>query len=154
MVWVGSFKQVVEEPCASGILAVRGRDEPGLENLLFPLASLLLFLGGRDVEAPGVSSRLFPLESLLGKMAPTASSPEAKLVAMSRSADAVVGTLRPNSRTRSRQVVPERNAWTISESPMLGNSVHCLEKRRMKSRRDSSGLWRQLLRSQEFPGRA
>ena len=101
MVWAGSFKHVVEEPWASGILVVRGRDEPGLENLLFPLASLLLFLGGRDVEAPGVSSRLFPLESLLGKMAPTASSPEAKLVAMSRSADAVVGTLRPNSRTRS-----------------------------------------------------
>ena len=36
---------------------------------------------------------------------------------------------------------------------MLGNSVHYLEKRRMKSRRDSSGFWRQLLRSQEFPGR-
>ena len=80
---------------------VCGRDEPSLKNLLFPLASLL-FLGGRDVEAPGVSSRLFPLESLLGKMAPTASSPEAKLVAMSRSADVVVGTLRPNSQTRSR----------------------------------------------------
>jgi len=153
MVWAGSFKHVVEEPWASRILAVCGHDEPGLENLLFPLASLL-FLGGRDVEAPGVSSRLFPLESLLGKMAPTASSPEAKLVAMSRSADVVVGTLRPNSRTRSRQVVPERNAWMISESPTLGNSVHCLEKRRMKSRRDSSGPWRQLLRSQEFPGRA
>ena len=89
----------------------------------------------------------------LVKMAPTASSPEAKLVAMSRSAAAVRGTFRPNSRTKSRQVVPERKAWTISESPTLGSSVHCLEKRRMKSRRDSSGFWRQLLRSQEFPGR-
>ena len=73
MVWAGSFKHVVEEPWASGILVVYGRDEPGLENLLFPLASLLFLGRGRDVEAPGVSSRLFPLESLLGKMAPMAS---------------------------------------------------------------------------------
>jgi len=39
------------------------------------------------------------------------------------------------------------------ESMMLGSSVHCLENRLMKSRRDSSGFCRQLLRSQEFPGR-
>ena len=62
----------------------------------------------------------------------------------------MVSMFRPNSQTRSRQEVPERKAWTTSESPTLGNSVHCLEKRRMKSRRDSSGFWRQLLRSQEF----
>ena len=49
--------------------------------------------------------------------------------------------------------MPERKAWTTSESPTLGNSVRCLEKRRMKSQRDSFGFWRQLLRSQEFPGR-
>ena len=90
--------------------------------------------------------------SLSGKMAPTASSPEAKLVAMSRSAAAEVGMFRPNSQTRSQQVVPERKAWIISELSTLGNSVHFLEKHRMKSRRDSSGTWRQLLRSQEFPG--
>ena len=40
-----------------------------------------------------------------------------------------------------------------SESVMLGSSVHCLENHLMKSRRDSSGFCRQLLRSQEFPGR-
>ena len=74
-------------------------------------------------------------------------------MAMSRSAVAEVSMFRPNSRTKSRQVVPERKDWTISKSPMLGNSVHCLEKRRMKSQRDSSSFWRQLLRSQEFPGR-
>ena len=85
--------------------------------------------------------------SLSGKMAPTASSPEAKLVAMLRSAAAKVGTFWPNSWTRSRQEVPERKAWTTSESPTLGNSVHCLENRRMKSRRDSFGFWLQLLRS-------
>ena len=88
------------------------------------------------------SSLRFPLASLSGKMAPTASLPEAKLVAMSRSVAAERGTFRPNSQTKSRQVVPERKAWMISELPMLGNSVHCLEKHRMKSRRDSSGFWR------------
>ena len=84
--------------------------------------------------------RISPLASLSGKMALTASSPEAKLVATSRSAAAEVSTFWPNSWTRSRQVVPERKAWMISESPTLGNLVHCLEKRQMKSRRDSSGF--------------
>ena len=117
----------------------------------FPRRPFFFLLGGWEAEASGASSLRLPLVSVSGKMAPIASSPEAKLVAMSRSAAAERGTLRPNSQTKSRQVVPERKAWTISESPTLGNSVHCLEKRRMKSQRDSSGFWRQLLRSQEFP---
>ena len=87
-----------------------GHDETGLEDLLLPLATLSLLLGEAGCRGPGGLVPPLPLASLLGKMAPTASSLEAKLVAMSRSADAVVGTLRPNSRTRSRQVVPERNA--------------------------------------------
>ena len=90
----------------------------------------------------GASSLRFPLALLSGKMAPIASSPEAKLVAMSRSVAAEVGTFRPSSRTRSRPEVPERKAWITSESPTLGNSVRCLEKRRMKSQRDSFGFWR------------
>jgi hypothetical protein len=40
-----------------------------------------------------------------------------------------------------------------SELVMLGNSVRCFENRRMYSRRDFPGCWRQLRRSQEFPGR-
>jgi hypothetical protein len=40
-----------------------------------------------------------------------------------------------------------------SESAMLGSSVRCFENRRMYSRRDSPGCWRQLQRSQEFLGR-
>ena len=119
----------------------------------FPWHPFFFFLEKWEGEAPEVSSLRFPFASPSGKMAPTASSLEAKLVAMSRSAAAEVGTFRPNSRTRSRQEVPERKAWTTSESPTLGNSVRCLEKRRMKSRRDLSGFWRQLLRSQELPGR-
>ena len=95
----------------------------------------------QEAEAPGALSLRFPFASSSGKMAPIVSSPEAKLVAMSRSAATEVGTFQPNSRTRSLQEVLERNAWTISELPMLGNSVHCLEKCWMKSWRDSSSFW-------------
>jgi hypothetical protein len=40
-----------------------------------------------------------------------------------------------------------------SESVTLGSSVRYFENRRMYSRRDSPGCWRQLQRSHEFPGR-
>jgi hypothetical protein len=53
------------------------------------------------------------------------------LVAMSISSLALVGVLRPNLLTRSRQVVSARNAPMTSESVMLGNSVRCFENRRM-----------------------
>jgi len=106
----------------------------------FPWRPFFFFLGRQGAEASVASSLRFPLASLSGKMAPTSSSPEAKLVAISRSATVDRGTFQPNSRTKSRQVVPERKAWTIFESSTLGNSVHCLEKRRMKSQRDSSGF--------------
>jgi hypothetical protein len=86
-------------------------------------------------------------------MAPTASSPEAKLVAMSNSTLESTGGLRPSSRTRSQQVVPSRKACTISDWAMLGSSVQRLEKRHMKSRSDSPGFWVHARRSQEFPGR-
>ena len=148
VVRAGFLKHVVERPRAfgaSGILAFCGHDQISLQDLLLPQAPLFLSLGEVGGWALGASSLRLPLVS--GKMAPIASSPEVKLVAMSRSTAAERGTFRPNSRTKSRQVVLERKAWTISESPTLGNSVHCLEKRRMKSRRDSSGFWRQLLRS-------
>jgi hypothetical protein len=74
-------------------------------------------------------------------------------VAMSINSLALVGVLRPSLLTRSRQVVPARNAPMTSESVMLGNSVHCFENRQMYSRRDSPGYKRQLRRSHEFPGR-
>jgi hypothetical protein len=73
-------------------------------------------------------------------------------VAMSINSLALVGVLRPSLLTRSRQVVPARNAPMTSESVMLGNSVRCLENRRMYSRRDSPGCWRKLQKSHEFPG--
>jgi hypothetical protein len=74
-------------------------------------------------------------------------------VAMSISSLALVRVLRPSLLTRSRQVVPARNAPMTSKSVMLGNSVHCFENRRKYSHRDSLGCWRQLRRSHEFLGR-
>jgi hypothetical protein len=72
---------------------------------------------------------------------------------MSINSLALVGVLRPSLLTRSRQVVPARNAPMTSESVMLGSSMCCFENRRMYSRWDSPGCWRQLQRSHEFPGR-
>jgi hypothetical protein len=72
---------------------------------------------------------------------------------MSINSLALVGVLRPSLLTRSRQVVPARNAPMTSESVMLGNSMHCFENHQMYSRRDSPGCWRQLRRSHEFLGR-
>jgi hypothetical protein len=74
-------------------------------------------------------------------------------VAMSINSLALVGVLHPSLLTRSRHVVPARNAPMTSESVMLGSSVRCFENRRMYSLRDSPGCWRQLQRSHEFPGR-
>jgi hypothetical protein len=74
-------------------------------------------------------------------------------VAMSINLLALVGVLRPSLLTRSRQVVPARNAPMTSESVMLGSSARCFENRRMYSHRDSPGCWRQLWRSHEFLGR-
>jgi hypothetical protein len=65
-------------------------------------------------------------------------------VAMFINSLALVGVLRPSLLTRSRQVVPARNAPMTSESMMLDNSVHCFENRRMYSHKDSPGYWRQL----------
>jgi hypothetical protein len=58
-------------------------------------------------------------------------------VVMSINSLALVGVLRPSLLTRSRQVVPARNAPLTSESVMLGSSVRCFENHQMYSRRDS-----------------
>jgi hypothetical protein len=53
------------------------------------------------------------------------------MVAMSISSLALMGVLRPSLLTRSRQVVPARNAPMASESVALGSLVRCFENRRM-----------------------
>jgi hypothetical protein len=106
----------------------------------FPrLPFFFFFLGLREAESSAVSSFHFPL--VLGKMAPTTSSPVAKLVAISRSLLSLVGDLRPNSWTSSLQVVPAMNAPMTSESVTLGSLVHCLAKHRMNSWRVSPRFW-------------
>jgi hypothetical protein len=49
-------------------------------------------------------------------------------VVMSINSLALVGVLHPSLLTRSRQVVPARNAPMTSESVMLGSSVPLLRK--------------------------
>jgi hypothetical protein len=84
------------------------------------------------VDASGSSSGWRPWGCLsFQKMASTAYWPEANLVAMSISSLALVGVLRPSLLTRSRQVVPARNASMTSESVTLGSSVRCFENHRM-----------------------
>ena len=68
---------------------------------------------------------------------------------MSINSLALVGVLRPSLLTRSRQVVPARNAPMTYESVMLGSSVRCFENRRMYSHRDSPWL---LAAASEIPG--
>jgi hypothetical protein len=107
-----------------------------LLSLLAPLALLVGLLGlaalcGRVVHA---------LALLSVKDRPTASSPEAKLVAMSNNSFESAGGLHPSSRTRSRHVMPLRKACTISDWATLGSSMQRLEKRLMKSRSDSPGF--------------
>ena len=146
--------------CARGVAAAHAfyKSNRGGFDLLPPALAqksscLLFFLGSREPEASVASAFCFPLAAPSKKMAPTASSPEAKLVAMSSNWLVLVGVLRPSSCTNSLQVVSAMKALMTSKSVMLGSSVHCLENRLMKSWRDSSGFCRQLLRSQEFPGR-
>ena len=76
------------------------------------------------------------------------------LVAMSRSSLVVRVLLRPSLWTKDSHVLPDKNAPTTSASATLGTALHSFEKRRMYSRRDSLGFYRQFLRPHEFPGRS
>jgi hypothetical protein len=58
-------------------------------------------------------------------------------VAMSINSLALVGVLRPSLLTRSRYVVPARNAPMTSESVMLGSSVRCC-----RAQESSEASWR------------
>ena len=99
-----------------------------------PLHLLQFFFLLEWSEGPSSASSscsALPLERL--KIAPTASSPEAWLVVMSRSSLVVHGPLHPNLWTRDSQVVPDRKAPMTSASVTLGSSLHYQEKRRMYS---------------------
>jgi hypothetical protein len=155
VIWTWLFQHVVKHPRASrgrsgasssrvnskglGIITVAPLLARLAAQLLPFLAPLVLPVG-----LPGLAAFrrcIVRAPALLAvKDRPPASSPEAKLVAMSNSSLESAGGLRPSSRTRSRHVVPLRKACTISDCATLGSSVQRLEKRRMKSRSDSPGF--------------
>jgi hypothetical protein len=91
--------------------------------LLIPV--LLGAVGGTSV---GV---LIPLRLASGvvKNCSDRSSPEAWLVAMSRSSLVVLGRLCLSLWTSNSQVVPDRKSLMTSVSATSGSSLHCLEKR-------------------------
>ena len=70
MVRARLLKHVVEKPGASGILAIRGCDEIGLEGLLLPLAPLFLFLGETGGRGPGGLVPPLPLCVTFGEDGP------------------------------------------------------------------------------------
>jgi len=110
MIWAWLLQHLVEEAGASrsllGVLAIRRGDQVVIHRPCFPLQPFFFFLGSREPEASVVSAFCFPLAAPSEKIAPTASSPEAKLVAMSSSWVVLVGVLRLSSCTSSLQVVP------------------------------------------------
>jgi hypothetical protein len=82
-----------------------------------PLCNLVSCFGQCLRPPPGAT-----LPVLYTKMAPTASSPEACLVAISRSSFVVLGWSRPSSCTRVWQFMPEQNAKLISTLQIMGSS--------------------------------
>ena len=96
-----------------------GGDDEGLVRvLLLPLTALvrralflpflprLGFFGVSLALLPSAGASTLCLPLSLSKIAPTVSSPEAKLVAMSNSSFALEGGFRPSSCTMSLHVVP------------------------------------------------
>jgi hypothetical protein len=88
----------------------------------------LFFLEWLEAPSSATSSR-FALPQERSKIALTTSSPEAWLVAMSRSSLVVLGHLRPSLWTRDSYVVPDSKSPMTSASTMSGSSLHCPEKR-------------------------
>ena len=107
----------------------------GHERIL--MLCLFFFLLGL-LEAPSLpSTSRFALPLGQSKIAPTASSPKAWLVMMSRSSLVVHGPLCSSLWTKDSLVVLDRKAPMTSASATLGSSLHCREKRWMYPRRVS-----------------
>jgi hypothetical protein len=137
MIGARLLEHLIEEIGASGrlprVLVLSGGDKVSVGGIAFRLRLLLALLLGATLS--GRLGDVFWLAALgllvLSEDGLNASWPEANLVAMSISSLALVGVLRPSLLTRSRQVVPARNAPMTSESVTLGSSVRCCENRRM-----------------------
>jgi hypothetical protein len=137
MIGARLLEHLVKEIGTSGrlprILVLSGGDKVRVGGVAFRLRLLLALLLGAALS--GRLGDVFRLAALgllvLSEDGLNASWPEVNLVAMSISPLALVGVLRPSLLTRSRQVVPARNAPMTSESVTLGSSVRCFENRRM-----------------------
>jgi hypothetical protein len=137
MIGAWLLEHLVEEIGTSGrfprVLVLGGGDKVRVGGVAFRLRLLLAFLLGAPLSRRlGDIFRLVALGLLvLPEDGLNRLLLEANLVAMSISSLALVGVLRPSLLTRSRQVVPARNAPMTSESVTLGSSVRCFENRRM-----------------------
>ena len=127
MVRAWPFEQLLEvvRGTLSGLLtplrSAVATSEPSRRCLFFCL------LGRLEAPSPAFSSR-FALHLRRPKIAPTASSPEAWLVAMSRRSLVVHGPLCPSLWTRDSQVVLDWKAPMTSASATLVSSLHYREK--------------------------
>jgi hypothetical protein len=110
-----------------------GGDKVCIDGVVFRLRLLLALLLGAALSGRfGDVFRLAPLRLLvLPEDGLDRLLTRGELGGMSISSLALVGFLRPILLTRSRQVVPARNAPMTSESMMLGSSVRCFENRGM-----------------------
>jgi hypothetical protein len=85
-------------------------------------ASFCTLVGGYGRSSMSATHGCLP--AVLHEDCPTASLPEACLVAMSRGSLVVFGCLRPSSCTRVQQVIPDQNVDITSASCILGSSWH------------------------------
>jgi hypothetical protein len=99
------------------VLVLNGGDMVRVGGVSFRLRLLLAFLLGAVLS--GRLRDIFRLAAL------------GLLVLPEDGLNRLLGVLRPSLLTRSRQVVPARNAPMTSESVTLGSSVCCFENHRM-----------------------
>jgi hypothetical protein len=131
------FKHFVENAPAGGssrFLAIRSSDKVVHQGFLFALLILFLLIVvplRAPVGAHGILVLAFPLVLVTAKDGTNCLLAGGEVGNDVHQALAVMGVLRPNSRTNSLQVVPERKAMMMSELVMLGSSVRCLEKCQM-----------------------
>jgi hypothetical protein len=133
MIWIGCVEKLLEVIRWLSRLTFKITLGNGNE-LLIGVAGVLIVItfvatGGDHHTLGPPPEASFPL--LHTKMAPTASSPEACLVAMSRSSFVVFGWSRPSLCTRDQQFMLDQNIEMTSASQILVSSWHFQEKCRM-----------------------
>lgn len=148
MVWVWGLKQFFK--MVGGVL---GRRPPSLLACCSMLSLVLLYLVGWPLKPPSGSLSRLAFYLRWSKITRTASSPDAWLVAMSRSSFVVRMFFHPSLCTRVSLVVPKMKALITSASARLVSLLHCREKRRMQSLKVSSEFCRQFFWSHGLPRR-